>query len=76
MNKILTAKEFFDEELSGEPLTEESVVEALKEFAQIHVRAALEAALEDAPTGSSTDIPTYQEMKNAILNAYPNERIR
>lgn len=48
MNKIPTAKQFFDEELSGEPLTEEVVIEALKDFAKLHVKAALKAAAKKA----------------------------
>lgn len=46
------------------------------EFAKLHVQAALKQALEDSPTGSSTDIPSYGEMKDAILNAYPLENIK
>ena len=34
------------------------------------------AALEDSPHGSSTDIPSYEDMKNAILNAYPLKNIK
>ena len=29
-----TAEEFFEEELSGEPLTQDSVIEGLKEYAE------------------------------------------
>jgi hypothetical protein len=46
------------------------------EFAKLHVEAALEEALENSPTGSSTDIPSYEDMKNAILNAYPLTNIK
>lgn len=45
------------------------------EFAKYHVEQALKAALEEAPTGSSTDIPSYEDMEDAILNAYPLENI-
>lgn len=48
----------------------------LIEFAKYHVEQALKNALEEAPTGSSTDIPSYEEMKDAILNAYPLENIK
>lgn len=50
--------------------------QAMIEFAKYHVEQALKAALEDAPTGSSTDIPSYEEMEDAILNAYPLENIK
>lgn len=39
--KIVTAKEFFEEHLSGEPLTQDSVIEAMKLFARMQVRYAL-----------------------------------
>ena len=47
-----------------------------REFAKLHVEAALKAALEDSPHGSSTDIPSYEDMKDAILNAYPLDLIK
>lgn len=53
-----------------------SVDQWLIEFAKLHVEAALKAALEDSPTGSSTDIPSYDEVEDAILNAYPLENIK
>jgi len=46
------------------------------EFAKIHVKAALEAALEDAPYGSSTDTVSYKDMKDAILNSYNYDNIK
>jgi len=44
----------------------------LKEFAKLHVEAALKEALESIPClGSSSDIATYEEVEDAVLNAYP-----
>jgi hypothetical protein len=37
----MTAKEYFKENLSGEPLTEESVIEGLEEYARIYVQKYL-----------------------------------
>jgi len=48
MNNIPTAEEFFKEELSGEPLTQSSVVEGLITFTKLHVEAALEKSTEQA----------------------------
>ena len=48
----------------------------LIEFAKLHVESALEVALEDAPYGSSTDTVSYEDMKDAILNAYPLDNIK
>lgn len=42
------------------------------EFAKLHVEAALKEALESIPClGSSTDIATYEEVEEAVLNSYP-----
>lgn len=39
-----TAKEYFIEQISGEPLTQDWVVEHLISFAKLHVEASLKAA--------------------------------
>lgn len=47
------------------------------EFAKLHVEAALKAALESIPClGSSTDIASYEEVEEEVLNAYPEELIK
>jgi len=49
-----------------------TVAEAMIEFAKLHVEAALKEALESIPClGSSSDIATYEEVEDAVLNAYP-----
>lgn len=72
----MTAKEFFEEELSGEPLTQESVIEALKEFAKLHVKAAVKECIESAPSGSSTDTVSYEDVVEALKNCYPESNIK
>ena len=48
-----------------------------KEFAKYHIKQALNEVLDSIPClGSSTDIPSYGEVENAILNAYPLENIK
>ena len=54
----------------------ENIYHAMREFAKYHVEEALKQALEDSPTGYSTDIPSYKDMKDAILNSYPLENIK
>ena len=54
----------------------ENVYHAMREFAKYHVEEALKQALENSPTGSSTDIPSYEDMEDAILNSYPLENIK
>ena len=47
------------------------------EFAKLHVNAALKEALESIPClGSSSDIPTYEEVEEAVLNCYPENLIQ
>jgi len=57
-------------------VNKEAVYKIMIEFAKIHVKAALEAALEDAPYGSSTDTVSYKDMKDAILNSYNYDNIK
>lgn len=78
----MTAKEYIKEYLYVTKDGVEDVHDSLGaveniliEFAKMHVKKALEAALEDSPHGSSTDIPTYEDMKLAILDAYPESLI-
>lgn len=60
---------------NGYPLYE-NIYELMREFAKYHVKQALEAALEDSPYGSSTDTVSYEDMKKAILEAYPETNIK
>ena len=53
------------------------VKEAMIEFAKMHVQEALKQALESIPClGSSTDIPSIEEVEKAVLNAYPLDLIK
>lgn len=50
----------------------DDIIELMKTFATLHIQAALKEALESIPClGSSSDIATYEEVKDAVLNAYP-----
>ena len=54
-----------------------SLDEKLITFARLHTEAALKAALDDIPClGSSTDIASYEEVEEAVLNAYPLTNIK
>ena len=66
-----TAAEFFDEGNFN------NVTDMLIEFAKMHVQEALKQSLESIPClGSSTDIPSIEEVEKAVLNAYPLENIK
>lgn len=79
MSKIPTIEEFMTDEYQiknyGTILLKPH--QSAIEFAKLHVKAALKEALENIPClGSSTDIPTYEEVEDAVLNAYPEENIK
>ena len=77
MSKIPTA-----EELSKKYTRLRSAV-ALKdlsdfaiEFAKLHVEAAIKACIEDAPSGSSTDTVSYEDVVEALKDSYPLTNIK
>ena len=84
MGKVPTAEEFLKERLGekGWRILQNNgitafVVVACNNHAKLHVEAALKEALESIPClGSSTDIATYEEVENAVLNAYPLTNIK
>ncbi len=74
MNKIPTAEELLDLRVGTRS---KWVTELMIEFAKLHVEAALKEALESIPClGSSSDIATYEEVADAVLNSYPFDNIK
>ena len=54
-----------------------NIEEFMIEFAKMHVQEVLKQALESIPClGSSTDIPSIEEVEKAVLNAYSLENIK
>lgn len=54
-----------------------NIEEFMIEFAKMHVEKALKQALENIPClGSSTDIASYEEVEDAVLNSYSLENIK
>lgn len=54
----------------------DGVLDAMKEYAELHIKLALVAALESIPClGSSSDIASYEEVEYAVLNSYPESNI-
>lgn len=73
--QIPTAKELFDRMIEAND--ECTSTEMMIDFAKLHVEAALKEALESIPClGSSTDIATYEEVRDAVLNAYSLNNIK
>jgi hypothetical protein len=79
---IITAEEFLEDfdygnQELGTDINYPMIERCMVEFAKIHVAAALNEALESIPClGSSTDIATYEEVEEAVLNAYPLTNIK
>jgi hypothetical protein len=74
---LLTAEEFLRQKpfINGMTRAEQQI--AMIEFAKMHVEAALKEALESIPClGSSSDIATYEEVEDAVLNCYPLTNIK
>ena len=78
--KLVTAEEFALENMQGTDLQE--IESALVEFAQYHVKLALEAAGEKAALALSEAQEIQKEdsrkyvSKKAIINSYPLENIK
>ena len=83
-NKVPTAEEFIEStklvvkfDNTQGCILEEELPNLLKNFAKLHVEAALKEALDSIPClGSSSDIATYEEVEEAVLNAYPESNIK
>ena len=76
MKNKQTAEELYFQ-ITGCHINHRDIKHAMIEFAKLHVETALKEALESIPClGSSTDIATYEEVEEAVLNSYPLENIK
>ncbi len=72
-----TAEEFLLQKPFIHGMTRADQAIAMIEFAKMHVQKALKQSLESIPClGSSTDIPSIEEVEKAVLNAYPLDLIK
>jgi hypothetical protein len=94
MKDLPTAEEFIEQYLRGDRVhddinkvvDEEEAIEAMIEFAKLHVEAALKEASDNAEAdytyevfgGEFYDQPIYRYFvkKDSILNSYPLENIK
>lgn len=76
MKQISTAEEFIQSRFSSIPYDVDDITSLMIDFAKLHLKNALEAALEDIPCGSSTDIHSYEDLEDTILNSYPENLIQ
>lgn len=78
--KVPTAKEFLESKRIY-PHTKaewecESVYAVMIEFAKLHVKAAVETCIEEAPSGSSTDTVSYEDVVEVLRDCYPENLIK
>lgn len=85
-NKIPSAQEYLrltrlelDEsrELEeSETLYDDDIIQMMQEFAELHVRAALESAANDVTHKHKVYDGTFEITEQSILNSYPKENIK
>lgn len=52
------------------------IYKSMVEFAKLHVKAAIETCIKEAPSGSSTDTVSYEDVANALKDCYPLTNIK
>jgi len=77
MKTVPTAKEFLEFRTPrGISNDYKEYWEAMIEFAQLHVKAAIRECIESAPSGSSTDTVSYEDVVDALKDCYPETLIK
>jgi len=80
MSKIPTAEEFAIEHNEARMPRgvsyQKEIGELMIEFAKLHVTAAIEECIESAPSGSSTDTVSYEDVVYALKDCYPLTNIK
>jgi len=80
MNKIPTVEEFateYNESRMPRGVSyQKEIGELMIEFAKLHVEAAIKECIENAPSGSSTDTVSYEDVVKALKDCYPLENIK
>jgi hypothetical protein len=72
MNEIPTAEEFIDQHFEEGWQTSDFMIE----FTKLHVQAAIKTCIEEAPSGSSTDTVSYEDVVYALKDCYPLTNIK
>ncbi len=80
MEKILTAKKYLQgSDTYDKDYTTISLHDAeqrMIEFAKMHVEAAIKECIESAPSGSSTDTVSYEDVVECLTDCYPLTNIK
>lgn len=53
-----------------------TVTDTMIEFAKLHVEAAIKECIESAPSGSSTDTVSFEDVFDALKDCYPLDNIK
>ena len=78
MKNIPTAEELFYSKFKKEGglISNEDLIEYAIDFAKLHVEAAIKMCIEEAPSGSSTDTVSYEDVVEALKDSYPLTNIK
>ena len=78
MKNIPTAEELFYSKFKKEGglISNEDLIEYAIDFAKLHVEAAIKMCIEEAPSGSSTDTVSYEDVVEALTDYYPLDLIK
>lgn len=78
MEKIPTAEEFYIQKgfMPSHHNLGYDIKTAMIEFAKLHVKAAIKTCIEEAPSGSSTDTVSYEDVAEALKDCYPLDNIK
>ena len=79
MKKILTAEEFLiinDDKDFRLSMSGRNVSEMMIAFAKLHVEAAIKECINSAPSGSSTDTVSYEDVVECLTDCYPLTNIK
>jgi hypothetical protein len=75
-NKIPTAEEFFEQHIQrGVNNTHSEYINTAIKFAKLHVKSAIAECIESAPSGSSTDPVSYEDVVESLKDCYPETNI-
>lgn len=83
MSNIPTAEEFIINKevkqgflLSNSTEELKDIINSHIEFAKLHVEQAIKTCIEEAPSGSSTDTVSYEDVIEALKDCYPLTNIK
>ena len=74
--KLIEEENSFKDEDGNDVYMKWQVNNLMIKFAKIHVKAAIKNCIESAPSGSSTDTVSYEDVVEALKDCYPESNIK